>query len=347
MLKVHFLNVGHGDCTIVEHHSGRLTMIDVNNSQDYDADTFGEVLAEVREKERAQQLAGALSLLGGNAYTGLANPFAPSPLTNPFAPLSLGVLTEVSRAIETVKKEVTDPVAFMQRHYPGRRLWRFILTHPDLDHMRGIKRLHETIGFDNFWDTSNMKPTPNFNSDADKDDWNYYQQLRRADSGFRHAYMRHDQYYAFNVNADGTAGGDGIEILSPTPATVSAANSDGRFNNLSFVLRFWHAGASLLLPGDIEAPTWEELQKTYGVALKSAFMRASHHGRDSGYHLPTLQLIKPRAMVVSVGRKPSTDAHNKYCAQCGSVYSTRYYGNLELRIYDDGTYRWFCERNGK
>jgi competence protein ComEC len=48
MLRVHFLNVGHGDCTIVEHHSGRLTMIDVNNSQDYDAETFGEVLAEGR-----------------------------------------------------------------------------------------------------------------------------------------------------------------------------------------------------------------------------------------------------------------------------------------------------------
>jgi len=341
MLKVHFLNVGHGDCTIIEHHSGRLTMIDINNSQNYDADTFGEVLAEQREKERAKELGVALTLLGGDTHTGFPNPF------NPFAPSPPNVLVGVVRTIETVRKEITDPVAFMQRHYSGRRLWRFILTHPDLDHMRGIRRLHETIGFDNFWDTSNMKPTPTFQGDADRDDWNYYQRLRAADIGFRRTYTRNDLNYAFNVNADGTLGGDGIEILSPTPAIVNAANSSERFNNLSIVLRLWHAGKSVLLPSDIEAPTWEELQKSYGVGLKSTVMRASHHGRDSGYHLPTLQLIKPGAVVVSVGRKPSTDVHNKYCARCGNVYSTRYYGNLELQIYDNGTYRWFSERNGQ
>lgn len=33
MMKIHFLNVGHGDCTIVEFPSGRLMMIDINNSK--------------------------------------------------------------------------------------------------------------------------------------------------------------------------------------------------------------------------------------------------------------------------------------------------------------------------
>jgi competence protein ComEC len=32
-LVVHFLNVGHGDCTFIEFPSGRLAMIDVNNSK--------------------------------------------------------------------------------------------------------------------------------------------------------------------------------------------------------------------------------------------------------------------------------------------------------------------------
>lgn len=30
MAKIHFLNVGNGDCTIVEHDSGRNTVIDIN-----------------------------------------------------------------------------------------------------------------------------------------------------------------------------------------------------------------------------------------------------------------------------------------------------------------------------
>ena len=52
MLRVHFLNVGHGYCTIIKHPSGRLTMIDVNNSQDFDAETFAEELEEERRKHR-------------------------------------------------------------------------------------------------------------------------------------------------------------------------------------------------------------------------------------------------------------------------------------------------------
>jgi len=33
MLTLHFLNVGHGDCTFIELSSGRLMMIDINNSK--------------------------------------------------------------------------------------------------------------------------------------------------------------------------------------------------------------------------------------------------------------------------------------------------------------------------
>jgi hypothetical protein len=43
MLKVHFLNVGHGDCTIIRHPDGRLTMIDINNAKDFDPTTAQEL----------------------------------------------------------------------------------------------------------------------------------------------------------------------------------------------------------------------------------------------------------------------------------------------------------------
>src|SRR6478672_5083667 len=33
VMKIHFLNVGHGDCTFIELPSGRLMMIDINNSK--------------------------------------------------------------------------------------------------------------------------------------------------------------------------------------------------------------------------------------------------------------------------------------------------------------------------
>jgi hypothetical protein len=47
VLEFHFLNVGHGDCTIIRHPSGRLTMVDINNGQLLDADTLAEEAATV------------------------------------------------------------------------------------------------------------------------------------------------------------------------------------------------------------------------------------------------------------------------------------------------------------
>jgi len=137
MLRVHFLNVGHGDCTIISHPSGRLTMIDINNSQDYDDETFQELLKEKRQKADAYGLGASYNPL-------LSDPF--NPLVTPRYGLSdatrgVPVLAEYIRpnvyadAVQHSKNELTDPIEFLKRNYPGQSLFRFILTHPDLDHM--------------------------------------------------------------------------------------------------------------------------------------------------------------------------------------------------------------------
>ncbi|HZS16312.1 MAG TPA: hypothetical protein VFA51_00095 [Candidatus Udaeobacter sp.] len=46
MTRIHFLNVGHGDCTIIEHASGHITMVDINNSDSLDEDTRRELAEE-------------------------------------------------------------------------------------------------------------------------------------------------------------------------------------------------------------------------------------------------------------------------------------------------------------
>lgn len=315
MLRVHFLNVGHGDCTIIEHPSGRLTMIDVNNCQEYDEDTEKALIRE----ELARVPRGGL----------LA---------------SLGTYEKARYLVEArAKQELTDPIVFMKRTYPNRQLFRFILTHPDLDHMRGLRRLKEEIGFANFWDTSNQKTVESFRSDSDKIDWCFYQQIRANGSK---TYTRGASQFAFGKEADGQPGGDRIEVLSPTPEIVRACNTNDKFNDISLVMRLHHAGRSVLLPGDAEDLAWDSMVEHYGTRLKSDFLKASHHGRDSGYNLKAVQHISPLMTFVSVGQKPSTDASHKYRAQSQRVASTRYYGDIELRIHDDGDCQWIVQRNG-
>lgn len=314
MLRVHFLNVGHGDCTVIEHPSNRLTMIDINNSQDYDKDTLREMATDELRKSYG--------------ITASASPI-----------LEAIAMDELSKR---AKRELTDPIEFMQNVYPGRRLWRYIQTHPDLDHMRGLRRLSEEIGIDNFWDTANDKTVTSFRSDADRVDWQFYRSQET-----KKIYTRGDSYFAFGKEENGMPGGDNIEILSPNLEIVGACNTVDSYNDISMVIRVHHAGCSVLLPGDAEAIAWENLVATYGRRLKSGFLKASHHGRDSGYHMEAVRLIAPTMTFVSVGQKPSTDASNKYRSFSGRVASTRYYGNIELRIHDDGACELFVQHNAE
>lgn len=305
-------------------------MIDINNSQDYDPESFSELLQEERGKRAVAD--------GLNALSGPPNPFS--------SLLGATSVTELAKA--DAAREITDPIEFLKSTYPQQPLFRFILTHPDLDHMRGLARLHQHVGFVNFWDTANAKPAPNvFKGTADQEDWKFYQELRRGQVSGLHArnYTRGDSLFAFGREEDGRLGGDNIEILSPTPALVNACNQSGESNDLSLVLRVRHGVRSILLPGDAGEAAWNDMVAHYGRALKSDYLKASHHGRDSGYNLEALKLIDPRITFVSVGRKPDTDASSKYRQQCPRVASTRYHGNIEIQFNDDGTVNWFVDRN--
>lgn len=100
---------------------------------------------------------------------------------------------------------------------------------------------------------------------------------------------------------------------------MDACNRAEKSNDLSYVLRIRHANRTVLLTGDIEEEAWTNLEATYRGSLKSDYLQASHHGRESGFHASSLKLINPRVIVVSVGRKPSTDAHAKYKAVCNKI----------------------------
>ena len=316
MLRIHFLNVGHGDCTIISHPSGRLTMIDINNCQDYDEESFQRTACGGAPK--GVRLFGPFGPSGGKCLAG-AGACSEQGHTTRSSPRPIEHLTRSSRTRSRRGSRLTDPIEFLKRNYPDRSLFRFILTHPDLDHMRGLKRLHESIGFTNFWDTAHTKPKPSYRSDADREDWEFYQTLRSDAKN----YTRGGSYFAFGKDENGVPGGDNIEILSPTPALVRSCNQAGKSNDLSLVLRIRHKAGSVLLSGDAEAEAWDDMKNYYGATLKSDYLKASHHGRDSGYHLEAMKLIAPRVTFVSVGRKPDTDASSKYRQQCTTSCSTR------------------------
>lgn len=327
MLKVHFLNVGHGDCTIIRHPNGRLTMIDINNAKDLDSTTVQEL--EMSGGRIASSNPYKFSFMGGDI---LLNTQGRRIASRDSAIDSLPNLARFDRGYDI---PLSNPIEFMkQQNY--NHIFRYIQTHPDLDHMRGLTALRDAgYKITNFWDTWHLKQ-PNFFSQSDRENWEQYQLLRNStDCKVLNLYRGgQNNYYAQ----------DGIEILAPTRELIKLANQKNNWNNLSYVIRLTYCGIRIIFGGDAEEDVWESIIDHYGDDLRCHVLKASHHGRDSGYYQEAVKLMSPKYTIVSVGKKPSTDASNKYRRYTrDSVWSTRWKGDITLQIDWQGTAKFFTE----
>jgi len=67
MIKIHFLNVDHGDCIIIENFdTGRNTIIDINRSKEFDETTSKELLEEFKINYCCDGVCAALESKGYN-----------------------------------------------------------------------------------------------------------------------------------------------------------------------------------------------------------------------------------------------------------------------------------------
>lgn len=265
MTILHFLNVGQGDCSIIWHATGRVTMIDVCKAR-LSLPRFSrglsllEAFARDQRGEIPARLAG-LQLAGLVADAGHTNP------------------------IDYLHKINAD------------YLHRFILTHPDMDHMDGLADLFDLFPPLNFWDTLNIK-TFTSSSQYRDEDWRLYLSLRdgRITNGPTRLALHAEDVGAFwnCVGSDG-APHDDLHILAPTPELIAAANRAGDWNDGSYVLLQKTPAGRILFWGDAHDRTREYVINRYGDLLRDVeIMIAPHHGRDSDGDREYLSLIRPR-----------------------------------------------------
>lgn len=251
----HFLNVKDGDCSIIEHGSGNVSIIDVCNAEK---------------------------------------------TTTAMSALELKYLTERAKVAGNFqqKKHPVNPVEYLQK-FGINQVFRFILTHPDMDHMDGIKDFFDCFNPANFWDTNNNKEMdfPE-GSPYNEEDWNFYKQIRDGKSqtnltrltlfsGSRNMYWAQD--------ANGQPPGDKLSILAPTPELVTQANESEDYNDASYVILYRGIGGKILLSGDSHDNTWEHILDKWEDDVKDVdLLIAPHHGRKSGRDYKFLDTVNPK-----------------------------------------------------
>lgn len=104
-------------------------------------------------------------------------------------------------------------------------------------------------------------------------------------------------------------GGLGVKLFTPTTCPRN------NFNNHSIVAVLEYLGLKIVIPGDNEVLSFNELmlKDEFKLAVANAdVLLAPHHGRESGYDSDFVSLVKPRITVVSDGRFCDTSANARY-----------------------------------
>lgn len=255
MPRVHYLNVRNGDCSIIQHGSGRTSVIDVS-------------CAYIPAEERAVQFsAKAMESLERKPVPGNFNQ----------------------------KAYPDNPIAYL-RNLNVTSIFRFILTHPDMDHMDGIKDLFTEFGVQNFWDTANTKEIDESSFAVRQklgEDWKFYKNLRDTSPDSNPKRL---VYYSGNVNDYYKQ--DGLFILAPTKELIEVANEGEDWNDASYVVLYRSGGRKILFSGDSENGTWEHILANWTDAVTDLdVLIAPHHGRDSGRDYDFLDVVNPKLTI--------------------------------------------------
>jgi beta-lactamase superfamily II metal-dependent hydrolase len=122
----------------------------------------------------------------------------------------------------------------------------------------------------------------------------------------------------------------GVQIQCFTPSSCGTSN----LNNHSIVTVLSYAQSKMIIPGDNEPVSWDELLKRtdFLTAIKDTdILLAPHHGRDSGFSSALFAHINPRLTIISDGPFCDTSATSRYALQTRgwTVYKSN--GSTETR----------------
>lgn len=196
------------------------------------------------------------------------------------------------------KNHPVNPIDYLSR-YGVKTIFRFVLTHPDMDHMDGIENLFENFDVLNFWDTENTK---SIKDDTNwgrykKKDWDFYQDVRQSSNSPKvlHLYAGSKGKY-YNEDESGKTGADGLYLLAPTTELVNEANETEQFNDCSYVILYRTAnGRKVIFAGDSEKKTWDYILENHKDEVKDVdVLIAPHHGRKTGGNDEYLDTLNPK-----------------------------------------------------
>ncbi len=184
----------------------------------------------------------------------------------------------------------------------SKNILRFISTHPDDDHIRGLDYLDSEMKILNFYCVKNNATKSDETADFEK-----YCELRDSDKAF-YLYKSCSRKWLNQSNDERKSAG--INILWPITdnkyykeALKKAENGESP-NNISPIVKYSiENGVAMLWMGDLESDFMENIKDDLNLH-EVDILFAPHHGRDTG-NVPEEWLDKMNPKIIIIGEAPS------------------------------------------
>lgn len=191
----------------------------------------------------------------------------------------------------------------------NKAIHRFISTHPDEDHIKGLKKYREKVGITNFYCVENeaMK-------NDETEDFKEYCDLRDGKQHF-YIYKGCSRCWMNKEGEDNNGvqrGSSGINILWPKinnkyyKEALEKAKKGESPNNISPIIKYsLENSVNILWFGDLEKDFMESIKDDIEIE-EADIIFAPHHGRDSG-KIPNEILNKIKPKIIVIGEAPSNN----------------------------------------
>lgn len=207
--------------------------------------------------------------------------------------------------IDCCMDDLTEDVIVqdLKNHSSDKQITRFISTHPDDDHIRGLAFLHKKMNPLNFYCVKNRATKP-----EETEDFNQYCALR--DDATRAFYLTRGCSRKWLNQDSEERGSAGLHVLWPITTNeyyqeeLAKAAEGECFNNISTILTYALAGgARFAWMGDLECDFMEKVKNEITLSPLDVLF-APHHGRESGT-VPSEWLGQMDPHIVIIGEAPS------------------------------------------
>lgn len=203
---------------------------------------------------------------------------------------------------DTNQKEITDEIISESRY---KDIHRFISTHPDEDHIHGLKYLDDNIQILNFYCVANEATKSD-----ETEDFKRYCELRDSKKKVFHIYQGCSRCWMNKDDDEKKYGSSGINILWPITSNedykveLSNVKAGKSPNNISPIIQYsLHNGVTALWFGDLENIFMEKIKNVIELP-KADIIFAPHHGRKSG-KIPKEWMEEINPKIVVIGEAPS------------------------------------------